>query len=197
MALTLDATVGGSSSNSYVTEAEADDYFDARIPLATPWDDAESKPLLLIMGTRVLDAAFLGQRILVPARNGASAYWKIGRKWRGAPASTTQRLAWPRTGLTHPNNGAGIAEDELPWELKDAVAELAGQLGLVDRTLDNSIITQGITSAKAGSVSVSFRDGAIFPATLPQAVIDLIPPGWYDEEIDEPTQRFDFAAVLE
>lgn len=196
MALMLDATVGGAASNSYATVVEADAYFEARIDLPTPWGDSDaSKDTLLVMGTRVLDAAFRGQRILVPASGAVRAYWKIGRKWEGSPATLTQRLAWPRTGLLH-DNGSVVAADEIPWELKDALAELAGQLGGTDRTLDNKIITQGITSAKAGSVAVTFRNAVIFPATLPQAVIDLVPPSWYEEEVDEPTIPFDFAVVL-
>lgn len=195
MALVLVSTPAAANANSYEEVAEADAYFEARLPLDPPWDDADSKEVLLVMGTRTLDAAFRGQRILVPARGGVGAYWKVGRKWAGLPATSMQRLAWPRTGLSH-ENGAAILDTEIPWELKDALSELSGQLGLGDRTLDSDVIVQGITSVKAGSVAVSFRDGAIFPATLPQAVIDLIPTSWYTEEQDEPTSPFDFATVL-
>lgn len=194
----LDATPAGSAANSYETVAEADVYFSGRLPLDPAWEDndTDTKTMLLIMGTRTLDAAFRGQRILVPATGSVPAYWKVGRKWNGSASTSTQKLAWPRIGLFH-DNGAAIGANEIPWELKDAESELAGQLGIRDRTLDNPIIAQGITSAKAGSASVTFRDSsAIFPFTIPQAVLDLIPPSWYTEEWIEPVEQFDFATVL-
>lgn len=192
MALTLVSTPGAANANSYEEVTDADAYFEARVALDPAWDEADSKEALLVMATRVIDAAFRGQRTLVP---GKDSYYRIGRKWLGATASSTQRLAWPRIGLYH-DNGAAIAADEIPWELKEAVAEMAGQLGGTDRTLDNDVAVQGITSVKAGSVAVTFRDGAILAQTLPQAVVDLIPPSWYTEEVDELTQQADFAVVL-
>ncbi len=188
MALTIVSTPGAANANSYQEVAEADAYFEARLPLDPPWEDADSKELLLIMGTRVLDAMFRGGRVLV---QGDKPYYVVRRAWAGVPASSTQRLAFPRIGLKH-DNGTDVASNEIPWELKEAHAELSGQLGLGDRTLDSDVSVQGITSVSAGSVSVSFRDGYIDPRVIPDAVINLIPPSWYTEELIEQTSGFDF-----
>lgn len=193
MPLVIVSTPGAANANSYQEVSEIDAYFEGRASLDPAWGDAvDSKEALAVMGTRLLDASMRGVKLLV---TGEGSYYRIGRKWNGSPASSTQRLAFPRTGLYH-ENGAAVAADEIPWELKEAHAELAGQLGVSDRTLDNDAAVQGITSVKAGSVSVSFKDGAILPQTLPQAVIDLIPPAWYTEEVDEPSRRVDFHTVL-
>ena len=193
MPLTIVATSGASNANSYLTEAEADAYFESRVALVPPWS-AASKVVLLVMATRVLDAAFRGQKFLVTARPGLTAYWKVGRLWTGAPATTTQRLAWPRIGMVD-QNGNAIGSGVIPQDLKDATAELAGQLGTEDRTLDSDIVVRGITSVGAGSVSIGFRDSGVFPQAIPQAALDLILPSWYIEEQDEPTLPFMFEVL--
>lgn len=195
MAVTIVSTPSAANANSYEEVAEASAYFEARVALDPAWDDADNKEALLVMGTRVLDAAFRGYKTFVPAMGSIAAFYRIGRKWTGLPSTTVQRLAWPRTGMFD-QNGNAIAVDAIPQDLKDALSELAGQLGLTDRTLDNQVAVQGITSVKAGSVSVSFKDGYIASAVLPQAVIDLIPPSWYTEEILEGAMQFDFGVVL-
>lgn len=194
MPLTLVATPGAANANSYLTEAEADDYFEARLPLATPWDEADSKAALLVMATRTIDAMFRGTKILVQAYGSIEAHYLVRRTWTGAPALTTQRLAWPRSGMFD-QNGNTIATSVIPEDLKFATAELAGQLGLGDRTLDNDVAVQGITSVKAGSVAVTFRDGSILSQVLPQAVIDLILPSWYTEEQEEGVRQFDLEVM--
>lgn len=84
----------------------------------------------------------------------------------------------------------------IPQELKDAESELAGQLGNADRTLDNDVIVQGLTSVRAGSVSLSFKD-TIFPQVIPDAVFNLMPLSWLTDELYEPAQRAMFDVVSE
>lgn len=180
MALVLDATVGGAASNSYETVVEAQNYFDARLPLAG-WDNADSQAILLVMGTRVLDALAQPFKTFFPASGGTGAYYRVRRQWTGAPATTTQRLAWPRTGMLDANGNA-IASNVIPQALKDALAELAGQLGGQDRTLDNDVIIQGLTSVKAGSVSLAFKQ-EIIPQVIPDAVYNLMPQSWLTDEL--------------
>ena len=79
-------------------------------------------------------------------------------------------------------NGNAIASNVIPQDLKDAESELAGQLGNADRTLDNDVIVQGLTSIKAGSVSLSFKD-MVEAHVLPDAVWNLMPPSWFTDEI--------------
>ena len=56
MAIVLDATVGGSSANSYCTRAEGDTYHEAHL-YATAWTGATSgnKDAALVWATRMLD----------------------------------------------------------------------------------------------------------------------------------------------
>jgi hypothetical protein len=244
---TLDATPGGSASNSYSTLEEAEAYYETRLPLAG-WDNADDQELLLMMGTRVLDAMARPFKTFVAEKNGIAAHYVTRRTWTGSPASTTQRLAWPRSGMSDGNgnsmdfsissisiasptvittsrphgrvsgdvvfiygsdstpsiNGARtvtvLSETTfsipvavtvagtvgtmtyLPRELKEALAELAGQLGTSDSTLDNDVIVQGLTSIRAGSVSLTFKD-MIERHVLPDMVWNLMPPSWFTEEI--------------
>ena len=78
MAITIDTTVGGASSNSYNTAAEALTYFEAEPVFSVTWSAFSStrKDQELVLSTRAIDALpLLGDRI----------------------APTTQALAFPRT----------------------------------------------------------------------------------------------------
>ena len=148
---TIIATSAAVDSNSYETLAEANTYFDERLPLTPPWvTSGDASIRALIMATRVLDM------MAVPRVRFVSdgAYYVTSRQWTGAPTTTTQRLAWPRTGMYN-RNGVAIPSGEVPFELKDAESEMAGQLLMGDTTLDNAISVQGISSIKAGSVSLA------------------------------------------
>ena len=191
---TIVATAGATNANSYVTLVEAAAYFDARLPLSTPWDDNDNKEASLIMATRLLDAFFRGNRVLASAVGSVAAFYRIGPTWLGTPTSTTQRLAWPRSGLLT-QNGATLDSTTIPQEIKDATCELAGQLVVKDTTLDNAAAALGITDVKAGSVSVSFRDGVILGKPLPDAVLLLIPSDWYTEEQITSAFGFDFEVI--
>lgn len=180
MPVTIDPTVGGVNANSWAAVAEADAYFAARVPLSTPWVDMTDKTALLAMATRVLSAMSVARKTLRFDSNGRPYYY-TSRKWTGEIATVTQALAWPRIGMFD-RLGRAIAENVNPQELKEAQIELAGQLGLSDRTLDNDVAVQGITSVKAGSVAVTFKEN-IQAQVLPDAVLNLIPPSWLTDEI--------------
>lgn len=184
MSFTLVATAGAANANSYLTVEEAQNYFDSRIPgaIATAWDNTDSQEAALATATRVLDLMFLGRRVRV---DGDPGYYRVGPAWTGVAASTTQKLAWPRLGMFDRNNYP-ISELVIPSELKDAVAELAGQLALSDRTLDSDTAVQGITDVSAGSVSVSFKDSAVTTKIMPDIVWSLLVPSWFTEEIMMP-----------
>ena len=186
---TIDATVGGLAANSYETLVEAEVYFTIRLPLVG-W--AGDKSVLLIMGTRVLDAIARPFKQLVTPSSGAP-YYRIRRTWTGLPASATQKLAWPRTGMFD-MNGNAIASNVIPQDLKDALSELAGQLGASDRTLDNDVVVQGLTSVKAGSVSLTFKE-MIESHVLPDAVWNLMPVSWFTDELIVPAYLAEFDVV--
>jgi hypothetical protein len=186
------ATAGASNANSYETLLEAQAYFDARLPVAG-WDDADDQNVLLLMATRVLNAIAMPFKQLIPASGGNPAYYRIRRTWTGAPATTTQALAWPRTGM-YDANGNAIPSNVIPQALKDAESELAGQLGTADRTLDNDVIVQGITSVRAGSVALTFKD-MIETRVLPDAVWNLMPPSWFTDELIVPAWPAQFDVI--
>lgn len=189
---TIDATVGGVSANSYETHAEANTYFDNRIPVTPPWV-ASGQEVYLITATRELDALCQPFKTLVPAQGGVMAYYRIRRQWTGTPATATQRLSWPRIGMFD-HNGNEIPSNVIPQALKDAESEFAGQLKKGDRTLDNDVIIQGLTSIKAGSVALAFKDN-ITPQVIPDAVFNLMPQSWLTDEGYEPALQAQFEVV--
>lgn len=187
----INATPGDPAANSYLTLAEAQAYFDGRLSIAG-WDDADDQNVLLVMATRTLDKLLTPYKTLF--REGGVAYYRIRPEWTGAAATTTQKLAWPRTGMFD-QNGNAIDPTVIPNDLKNAVAELAGQLGNEDRTLDNDVIVQGIRSLKAGSVAMSFDTTSLVPQVIPDAVYNLMVNSWMTEELYEPAQRGIFDVI--
>lgn len=180
----LNTTPGDPAADSYASRDEATAYCGTR--LYTGWTavDDEAKDNLLRWAVILLDA--------------------YPRAWTGAAASDTQALRWPRTGMKDRDGraipSAGAAS--IPLALKRAQAELAWQLNKADKTGDNAIVNLGITSLKAGSVSLSFGDLAstsnstevpryirevtALAAVLPDAVKYLLVPSWLS---DDPEKR--------
>ena len=105
MAAEINATVGAADANSYITLAEAQTYADGDID-AVEWYAAstDQRTRALITATRNLDlVGFVGTR-----------------------STSTQALAWPRTGFT--TTEKTYADDEIPTEIKLATWELAKNL---------------------------------------------------------------------
>lgn len=193
MAVIVNATPGDPAANSYLTVAEFNAY------LETVWEVSESAntpddAALVIHATRMLNYYLAGRRTLV-RENGQPSYYYTTPHWTGSPSTTTQALPWPRTGM-YDLNGNAIAVDVIPQGLKDATAELARQMKVGDRTLDNDVAVQGIKSVSAGSVSVSFTDGGIATLkVLPDAVLLLLVPSWITDEVYELTNAAFFDVV--
>lgn len=191
---TIDASVGGAASNSYLTLAEAQTYWDTRV-FTSLWDDSDNQIAALILATRTLDRMLSGYREYVRTNSSQKAYFHTYPAWTGLPASVTQVLAWPRSGMLD-MNGNAIATTVIPQALKDAVAELAGQMSKADRTIDSDIAVQGITSVKAGSVAVSFRnDGIETLKVLPDYVYVLLVPSWLADDIMSPAMLAEFDVI--
>jgi hypothetical protein len=95
--LTLDATVGSPTGNSYTTVAGANALAAYRVG-ADAWAGLETdqKVQYIVMATRDLDTL----------------------RFRGAKATATQALEWPRTGTEY-------ADDEIPARLIAATVERA------------------------------------------------------------------------
>ncbi len=151
MALVLDATVGGASSNTYCTLAEAESYLEETL-YPGEWADATNvnKNIALVMATRLLDEQI---------------------QWDGLPTDDTQVLQWPREYVTQKNNSMDYYDDdELPQWLKDATAEFAKLLLGDDTTADNEL--SNFTSLEVGPITLDMRQ--ISKTTvLPNAVWDM------------------------
>lgn len=174
--MALVTTPGAADADSYATVAEFDTYWAARTPkltwIATATND--QKEAALRTAAWLLDSLFT---------------------WTGTAVDATQALTWPRSGMLN-RNGFAIPTTVNPGELKRAQCEFAGQLGAGDRLVDNAALKAGVTSVKAGSVAVSFKeidesadetirrmgsDLFYVSKTVPDAVRQLLVPGWYVE----------------
>lgn len=151
LAMTLIATAGSASANSYATRAQADAYHQTHLYNAT-WLAADDwqREAALIWATRLLDAQV---------------------EWVGQKISSVPALRWPRAGVTD-QDGWALASETIPTFLVQATAELARRLLLEDRTGERSI---GMTSVTAGSVTVEF-DKHDVPPVLPPAVRAMVEP---------------------
>jgi len=151
---TLVATAGAADANVYATLAQADAYHEAHA-YGDAWRAAyvEQKHRALLTATRLLDQHLV---------------------WAGAAASTTQRLAWPRTGLRD-IHGNTLSSTTIPDRIVEACAELARQLLAADRTADSEVEAQGLSSLSVGSISMTFTS-AVAVKVLPDAVWYLVAP---------------------
>jgi hypothetical protein len=157
MAIVLDATPAGSSSNSFATVEQANAYFSGHL-YGEFWDDLEpdTKNRALITATRLIIRAF--QRV----------------GWQGWLTNTVQSLPLPRVGMYDAERNL-IISTVIPVPLVEATAEYAGRLAQAGRMPDDPSDTEGIKSVKAGSVSIDyFESGPSSPTDLPDAVHAMI-----------------------
>ncbi len=150
MALTLDATIGGAASNSYVTVTQGDSYHEARL-FATNWTGAATatKQAALVWATKTLDAHF---------------------DWQGGKYTIEQALRWPRFGALD-RDGELIDSAILPPSLIDAVSELARLLIIGDRTIETG--TEGLEKLKVDVIELTF-DKLDRILTIPDEVYQMI-----------------------
>ena len=132
--MALDATVGGASSNSFVTVAAADTYMDTRM-YNTDWTGATTatKESALVTATTLLNELI----------------------WRGTKASTAQYLEFPRNALVD-QNGFSIENDVIPEQVKKATYELALDLVKADRVKETG--TEGFKSIKVGPLTLDIDE---------------------------------------
>lgn len=184
MAVVLVATPNAANANSFLTVTEGQDYWDTRVPFNTVWEEADDSAMALIAATRVIVATLAPRREFVPPSGGQDGYYIVHRTWTGTPATATQRLPWGRIGM-YDRNGNLIAPTIIPQELKDATAELAGQMAAADRLVDSDVAVQGLTAIKAASVSLSFKNDIRMTKVLPDFVYDLLVPSWLTNQTIE------------
>jgi len=142
--MALDATVGGASSNSYVTRAAAETYFGDRLDV-TEWDNAsnDNKDAALVMATLRLEQ----------------------EDYDGVRADQDQNLKWPRYSVYVD----GVYQDSaaIPRVIKEATYELALAI-LKDTTLLSDTGLEGFASVKLGELDITprFRAGGSLPAEV-------------------------------
>jgi|AntAceMinimDraft_6_1070360.scaffolds.fasta_scaffold01401_12 hypothetical protein len=140
------------NTNSYVTIADADDYFETRIDSAawTALDD-DIKEQALVTATQLVDDS----------------------AWIGSAVSPSQALAWPRKAATYADDRLGyqitIPEDEIPARVKVAVFEQA--LHLVNNEDLLTGTTQTFESISIGSISLSDSNGDVTRTSVRPSVV--------------------------
>ena len=155
MALVIDATQGGANSNSYITLADANTYFEARLHV-TVWTDSDedTKNRALVMATkRINQEVFYGDR-----------------------ETATQALAFPRINLGYLD---GVYLDStIPEMLKEAQCELALHLLSTDMSKP-SVDTSNLQEVQVGSLKAKYivdKNDNVSQSydTLPPFVLSLL-----------------------
>jgi hypothetical protein len=152
VALTITATVGSASANSFVTEAEQIAYMATRGNAST-WTTVtgatctEAEKVAIIEATRELSAL----------------------RWRGYRVDDTQALSWPRYGVANPDSPSGseFATDVVPVVVKHATCELAFQLvkaGATDLLAQDA--TEGVIQKVVGPLSTTYAEPYARPRGL-------------------------------
>jgi len=148
MTVTVVATVGAANANSYLSVAAADDLADDYLgPLNWTAATTDNKGRALITATRYLDQL----------------------EWLGSRATTTQSLAWPRSGAEC--GEWSFEDDEIPAPIRQAAFDLAEALlgapallrgpGAGNAELISGIPNASLKSARVDVISLEFRDGAV------------------------------------
>lgn len=153
---TIVETAGAANANSFVSLAEAETYMESRLHKTT-WEDAEQsdKEAALIWAARLINRTV---------------------RFNGTKASDLQAMAWPRTGLVD-ESGFTVSSTSVPQTIKDLQVELAFLLLSSDRTAENEAGAAGLTSLRAGPVSLSFKD-EIKVKQIPDTLLETLPIEW-------------------
>lgn len=154
MALTIVATAGSETANSYCTLVEAYSYHETRLHSLDTWDaadDGEEKTPALVWATRLLDEMVM---------------------WSGLKADDTQRLRWPRT-YVYDIDGVEIDSAVIPEFLKNATAEFAFYLLSNDLTADDTRDLMGLEELKVGPIFLKVDKYTKKPV-LPRSVAQMV-----------------------
>lgn len=139
------------NANSFATLADADAYHDARLH-SVAWTAAQEpqKIRALAMATTTLMALIV---------------------WQGERTTTTQALAWPRTGTAV--DGVEIADNVVPPQVVRATSELARLLLPQDLTQPVAQNDLAGLSLGKGAVALDFRED-VQKDRIPSIVVELL-----------------------
>jgi hypothetical protein len=131
---------GNVGAQSYLSVADADDYFALRGVESWAEQDTAAKEAALVRATFALDS------------------WLRGR-WLGKKKTQAQALAWPRTGVLD-EDGYELPDTSVPAPVRYATAEVA-LIELTERFIQESVSKDNtISSESVGPISVSYRADA-------------------------------------
>ena len=152
MAATIDATLSGASSNSYVTLAAANSYFET-VPDSTTWTNKtdDQKNRALISATRWIDSLnFYGDR-----------------------CDEGQALKWPRN--NYDVDGVELECSLIPNDIKYATYELARALANDTGAITDSTGTTGLyDEVQLGDLRVKYNKASQAVGTI-NNVFDVYP----------------------
>jgi hypothetical protein len=145
----LIATAGASTANAYVTVSGAVQWLEGRLH-TDPWFTAAAADLwapsaALIWATRLLDEQV---------------------SWRGTPATTTQALGWPRTGVSDPY-GRVLSTTTIPPVIELATTLYALAL-LRDTSEAPTTSAASVRVRQLGETRVEYFDPTTARTTPPQ-----------------------------
>lgn len=143
----VETGTGSATATSYISVADADDYFEIDRVFAATWAalTTTEKEYLLGHATRVLDQAVI---------------------WKGTKYTEAQALDWPRTGV-YTAEGYSIDVDEIPQRLKDATCEFAKFMQTNDPTVGTGV--DYIRRITLDVLEIEYQDGtsqSSFPSLL-------------------------------
>lgn len=150
MPITITATPGSASANSYISSADADIYLSQKYATADKWAalTADQKAQLLITATRNIETYVFG----------------------GKKSSTTQALQWPRQMLTD-RDGRPIPTDSIPVNVQYAQCEMADWILTEEDRMLTDIDLQQVDQFKAGPLDIKVKAA---PVVIPPSVKQLL-----------------------
>lgn len=149
---TIDATVKGTTSNSYIANVRALVLLDESLNVSAFVDALPAnQDRALMLATRIFEA---------------------GIAYKGYPTTTTQKLRMPQTGLMT-LDGIPYSPDAIPECLERATAEFAAMLLIRDRVNEPESLGAGLREAKVGSIDVKFDHSEVLPV-IPSYIYGLL-----------------------
>lgn len=144
---------GLASATSYVSVADASDYYTPDTAAFATWDALtnDQQQYLLSWSTRVLD-----QKV----------------EWRGCPSTDTQNLRWPRSGVRN-RDGALIEDDVIPPQLVEIVCEMAKYLITNDPTTQQDV--EHLSRLKVDVIEIEWQEGTS-QITMPSFLGGIVYP---------------------
>ena len=152
--MSLDVTIAGENTNSYVTLAEASTYFAARL------------------NSQVFTAAASAlQETAAKQASRTLDYWV---DWMGYRSTEEQRLRFPRYDVVDPD-GYVFDSNIIPVWLKDATSELMIYMMAEDRTAEPD--TKGFKELAVGSLKLVIdKEDRDSVTVLPDIVMSIVEP---------------------